>query len=103
MPDQINQVICLFQMLAVNLEFILCIKDLFVIEITCQKPWKHELISWQLEKENSFLYNSTDHAAASYSFKMLGVPVIFMKFVFRKCLQGGKNESIIVFLGLQQI
>jgi hypothetical protein len=34
---------------------------------------------------------------------MLGVPVIFMKFVFRKCLQGGKNESIIVFLGLQQI
>lgn len=101
--DQISQIICLFQMLAVNLEFILCFKDLFVIEITFQKPPNHELSSWQLRKEYSSLYRAIAHKSASYSFKVLGVSVIFMRFVFKKCFQGGKHKSIIVFLDLQQI
>lgn len=37
-PDQINQIICLFQMLAVNWESVFCIsKDFFVIESALKK------------------------------------------------------------------
>lgn len=62
-PEQINQIICLFQMLAVNWESVFCIsKDFFVIESAFQKnkkttippPQIHDLSSWQLQRDNSF-------------------------------------------------
>lgn len=43
-PEQINQIICLFQMLAVNSESAFCVsKDFLVIESAFQKKKKKQI------------------------------------------------------------
>lgn len=102
-PDHINQIICLFQMLTVHLQLILCFKDLLVIEITFKKPQKYELSSWQPERERIHFYiNLLLESLLPIVLKCL-VFVVFMIFFSKKCFQGGKNKSIIAFLDLHQI
>lgn len=93
MPDQINQIICLFQMFAVHLELILCFKDLFVIEITFKGPHKYELSTWQPERENSFLYKSVAPKSTSHSFKLPGVFVISMNCFSKNVLKVVKIKA----------
>lgn len=59
-PDQINQIICLFQMLAVNYESILHFKSFFFflsLKVHFKKEKKntqiHDLSFWQLQRDNS--------------------------------------------------